>query len=168
MEYCSKGDLASVLKKYRINWSQAVSICQQLTVGITCLHSQVPPIIHRDIKTLNILVTQNGDMRICDLASALSKSRSDQPNSVIGTLTYAAPERCIKETKHEPATRQHDIFSLAIVFWEIFNCVVQGKYSKPYSDRKLQSFGLMMKVSKGLRPTIPPDFPYPLLDLLKR
>jgi len=68
MELCSRGSLYHVMNNvlYDFGWDRtfkcAVEICQALLF----LHSQTPQIVHRDLKSLNILVTENFDCKLCD------------------------------------------------------------------------------------------------------
>ena len=69
-------------------------LAMQIAQGLWCLHSKDPPIVHRDIKTDNILLKKDGDAswiaKVGDYGTANVLSKSMTPNQ--GTLLYAAPE----------------------------------------------------------------------------
>jgi serine/threonine-protein kinase CTR1 len=74
------------------------------------LHSLKPPIIHRDIKSLNVLKAYNGSYKICDFG--LVKNRNTQA----GTPAYMAPELF----RGGSYNKSVDAFSFAVLLWEIF------------------------------------------------
>lgn len=60
-EFCGGGTLFDLLhstKTIQLNWSQRIKICKDIAEGMAYLHSIVPPIIHRDLKSLNLLMDQ--------------------------------------------------------------------------------------------------------------
>jgi serine/threonine protein kinase len=59
MELCSRGSLFHVLNdpKIEIGWGRLFSFATQMTKGLDCLHSFVPHVVHRDFKSLNIMVS---------------------------------------------------------------------------------------------------------------
>ncbi|CAF3384335.1 unnamed protein product, partial [Rotaria sp. Silwood2] len=76
IEYMSLGSLYDVLRKQKRNltWSDRWSIARQMINGINYLHLLPKPIIHRDIKSLNVLMTEQGDeliVKIADLGLAI-------------------------------------------------------------------------------------------------
>ncbi|CAF5217882.1 unnamed protein product, partial [Rotaria magnacalcarata] len=62
VEYMSLGSLYDILrqKRFQFTWSDRCSIANQMTKGINHLHNRPKPILHRDIKSLNILMTEHG------------------------------------------------------------------------------------------------------------
>ncbi|QTD42369.1 Stk1 family PASTA domain-containing Ser/Thr kinase [Sporosarcina sp. Te-1] len=94
---------------------QAVQIMKQLVSAIANAHHN--GIIHRDIKPQNILMDQNGDVKITDfgIAMALNSTAHTKTNSVLGTVHYLSPE----QARGGMATKKSDIYSLGIVFYEL-------------------------------------------------
>jgi len=88
--------------------------------GLMYLHSET--IIHRDLKTSNILITDTS--RACIADFGLSKSINSLTNiptyNAVGTPTYMAPEICMTAINNRTYTKQSDYYALGIILWEIF------------------------------------------------
>ena len=123
VEYMSLGSLYDVLrqKTLQLTWSDRWSIALQMTKGINHLHTHSKPIIHRDIKSLNVLMTRVGQdflVKIGDFGLAKIRhetSRQSSHGSPVGTLPWKAPE-LLKMAKHSEAS---DVYALGIVLWEL-------------------------------------------------
>jgi serine/threonine protein kinase len=114
LEYMPKGTLHDMLtyKALQLSWeSPLLDVAQQMASAVAYLHSMRPPIVHRDIKTRNILMR---DFRTCKLAdfglSVLSKA-----DSRAGTVRYVAPE----VAAYGESTVRSDVWSLGVCFWEM-------------------------------------------------
>ncbi len=94
---------------------EAVSIMIQLTSAINEAH--INGIIHRDIKPQNVLVKDDGTVKMSDFGIALAQDaiQLTQTDSVVGSVHYLAPELA----RGEKATYQSDIYALGIVFYEL-------------------------------------------------
>ncbi len=74
-------------------------------------------ILHRDLNPQNVLLSRDGDVMLCDFNAAKSPWLQPEHDTVdVGLKAYMAPERIIGST---PATAQSDLFSLAVMLWEI-------------------------------------------------
>lgn len=95
--------------------AKSVIIMKQLTSAISTAHNN--HIIHRDIKPQNILLDEEGNVKVTDfgIAMALSATSYTQTNSVLGTVHYLSPEQARGGT----ATKQSDIYALGIVLFEL-------------------------------------------------
>eukprot|EP00002_Diphylleia_rotans_P035707 TRINITY_DN781_c0_g1_i10.p1 TRINITY_DN781_c0_g1~~TRINITY_DN781_c0_g1_i10.p1 ORF type:complete len:2527 (-),score=625.44 TRINITY_DN781_c0_g1_i10:128-7708(-) len=82
--------------------------------GMAYLHSRVPLLLHRDLKSANILINSNFDAKICDFGFARIKSTT-RTMTKCGTLAYQAPEILNGKRYNEKA----DVYSFGIVVWEI-------------------------------------------------
>lgn len=98
-----------------ISPTRAVQIMKQLTSAIE--HAHEHHIVHRDIKPQNILMDEQGNVKVTDfgIAMALSATSFTQTNSVLGTVHYLSPEQARGGT----ATKKSDIYALGIVFYEL-------------------------------------------------
>ena len=87
----------------------------QLTSAVQ--HAHENNIIHRDIKPQNVLVKDDGTVKITDFGIALAHDavQLTQTNAVLGSAHYLAPET----TRGETPTNQVDIYALGIVFYEL-------------------------------------------------
>jgi serine/threonine protein kinase len=117
MEYLTGGNLGDKLKKNPLPLTQAITIIQQIGSALHYAHQQ--GLIHRDIKPNNIMFSDKGDAILTDFGiSKLQDTESDLTRygySVLGTPRYMSPE----QTTAEPLDRRSDIYSLALVFYEI-------------------------------------------------
>lgn len=98
-----------------IDIEEALIIMKQLVAGLNQAHKH--GIIHRDIKPQNILIKDDGTAKIADFGIAQTQDATQltQADSVMGSVHYMAPETARGET----ATKQSDIYSVGIVFYEL-------------------------------------------------
>lgn len=118
MEYIRGKTLKQLLQiRGALHKEEALSIMKQLLSAIAEAHKF--NIIHRDIKPQNILVKDDGTVKITDFGIALAHNavQLTQTDSVLGSAHYLPPEI----TRGETATNQCDIYSLGIVFYELLS-----------------------------------------------
>ena len=116
MEYVEGKNLKQLIKRRtRLSISEVIDIMKQLTDGIAHAHDSF--IIHRDIKPQNILILDNGLVKITDfgIAVALNSTQLTQTNSVMGSVHYLPPE----QAAGKGATFKSDIYSLGILMYEL-------------------------------------------------
>ena len=116
MEYIEGKHLKQLLKKRgKLTVSEAVDIVLQITDGMSVAHDSY--IIHRDIKPQNIMILENGLVKITDfgIAMAMNSTQLTQTNSVMGSVHYLPPE----QASGKGATLQSDIYSIGILFYEL-------------------------------------------------
>ena len=116
MEFVDGKTLKSLIKKRgALSLSEVVDIMLQLTSGIACAHDSY--IIHRDIKPQNVLILEDGRVKITDfgIAIALNSTELTQTNSVMGSVHYLPPE----QANGSGATIKSDIYSLGILMYEL-------------------------------------------------
>ena len=117
LEYANGGDLHSKIKEHKKTKSYFKektiwSIFIQMLIGLKNLHDH--NIMHRDLKSANILIMKNGIYKLGDLN--ISKVyNSNFHNSKMGTPCYAAPEIW----NNKPYTFKSDIWSLGIILYEL-------------------------------------------------
>ena len=94
MEYIEGQTLKNLIKKRgALTLSEVIDIMLQLTSGLACAHESY--IIHRDIKPQNVLILDDGRVKITDfgIAMALNSNELTQTNSVMGSVHYLPPEQ---------------------------------------------------------------------------
>ena len=116
MEYIQGKTLKQLIKKRgALTLAECIDIMLQLTEGVNVAHSSY--IIHRDLKPQNIMIQDNGEIKITDfgIAMALNNTQLTQTNSVMGSVHYLPPE----QASGKGATVKSDIYSMGIMFFEL-------------------------------------------------
>lgn len=116
MEYVKGTDLKQYIKNHpNIPLETVVDIMGQVLSAISLAHQH--RIIHRDLKPQNILVDEDGTVKITDfgIAIALSETSITQTNTLLGSVHYLSPE----QARGGMATRQSDIYALGIILYEL-------------------------------------------------
>ena len=116
MEYIEGVTLKQLIKKRgALTLSEAIDIMLQITDGISQAHDSY--IIHRDLKPQNIMIKEDGTIKITDfgIAMALNSTQLTQTNSVMGSVHYLPPE----QASGKGSTIRSDIYSMGILFYEI-------------------------------------------------
>ena len=116
MEYIEGKHLKNLIKKRgKLTVSEAVDIVLQITDGLSVAHDSY--IIHRDINPQNIMILENGLVKITDfgIAMAMNSTQLTQTNSVMGSVHYLPPE----QASGKGSTLQSDIYSIGILFYEL-------------------------------------------------
>ncbi|XP_075532820.1 mitogen-activated protein kinase kinase kinase 13-like isoform X2 [Dermacentor variabilis] len=123
MEYCPYGQLYDALKNGRvIPPATVVEWSKHIASGMNYLHSR--SIIHRDLKSPNILISYNDVLKISDFGTSRQWSERSTKMSFAGTVAWMAPE----VIRNEPCSEKVDIWSYGVVMWELLNC------ETPYKD----------------------------------
>lgn len=116
MEYVKGQTLKQLIKKRgKLTVPETVDIISQLTDGLAHAHDSY--IIHRDIKPQNIMILEDGMVKITDFGIAMAINASDltQTNSVMGSVHYLPPE----QASGKGSTIKSDIYSLGIMMYEM-------------------------------------------------
>lgn len=116
MEYVDGKTLKQLIKKRgALTISECIDIMLQLTDGVE--HAHEGYIIHRDLKPQNIMIQENGEIKITDfgIAMALNNTQLTQTNSVMGSVHYLPPE----QASGKGSTVKSDIYSMGILFFEL-------------------------------------------------
>ena len=82
--------------------------------GMIYLHSFKIPVIHRDLKSLNILLDKHNNPKIADFG--VTRLLSKKTNDKVGTIQWMAPETISSQLYNEKT----DVYSFGIILWEIF------------------------------------------------
>jgi len=126
-----------------VHWTTRLAIALDIANGMLCLHSSFPPIIHRDLKSTNILLNSMLQAKVTDFGLSTVYSTKTAERQVDNPL-WLAPEII----KGEIASEKADVYSFAIILWEI------SSHKSPYSEYSW-TFGheLEEQIGDGLRPT---------------
>jgi len=161
MEYCSRGNLMVLVTdpKVDVNWQRKRQIIIDLANGMQYLHEQTPMIIHRDLKSLNVLVDEAWVSKVTDFGLSRFKANtaSEKMTGSTGTYHWMAPEVINNQYYNEKA----DVFSFAIIMWEVYTRKI------PYNGMgPVQVVALV--VNRRERPRIPSSCPQILAQLMEQ
>ena len=150
MELC-QDSLYEQIHKKRFNFSEfdVIRIATDIAYAMEYLHSQKPCIIHRDLKTHNVLISYDGVAKVCDFG--LVKNTC----TTAGTPAYMAPE--LFENKQY--NRSVDSYAFAILLWELFTGEMPF-YCMEIADIRNRVIG-------GGRPIVPSTIPRRTADLIQ-
>uniref|UniRef100_A0A6B2L1P1 Protein kinase domain-containing protein n=1 Tax=Arcella intermedia TaxID=1963864 RepID=A0A6B2L1P1_9EUKA len=168
IEYCSGGALYNLLKSddFKLKWDRFFIWMTDIVKGVRALHSA--QIVHRDIKTLNLLIDENYHIKVADFGLARFTAKEavvETLSKLRGTYCYTAPEIYFGKTY----TSQSDMYSLSIVMWEMVYKIIHSGYVTPYSEypQILFDFQIIIAVAKkNIRPTMPSQTPPILAQLI--
>jgi len=171
MEYCARGSIYSLLadESWDFGWDRFFDFSLDTVIAINTLHSWDPPIMHRDLKSLNLLVDYDWKVKVCDFGLSRFDTNSNLKtlSNLRGTYSYAAPEVYFGEK----FTPKSDVFSIGILLWEMVYRVINQLYQQPfgeYPSLRMDFQILIASAKKGVRPTMPPTTPAALAELIKR
>ncbi|KAI3761359.1 hypothetical protein L1987_51773 [Smallanthus sonchifolius] len=159
VEYLPGGALKSYLIKNRrkkLPFKVVIQLALDMARGLSYLHSQ--KIVHRDVKTENMLLDKTRTVKIADFGVA--RVEASNPNDMTGetgTLGYMAPE----VLNGNPYNRKCDVYSFGICLWEIYCC------DMPYPDLSFSEVTSAV-VRQNLRPDIPRCCPSSLSNVMKQ
>ncbi|KAF4726754.1 protein kinase kinase kinase [Perkinsus olseni] len=168
-EYCAGGSVFHFVYKRTTLWDtslqQKLKMCLDVARAMRYLHSVDPPMLHRDLKSLNLLLAHPLDgpsdepvVKVTDFGLARAKAERDESMTrKVGTIWWMAPE--VLDSTHYD--ERADIYSYAIVCYEIL--------SEMPPFRELNPIKVTMKILSGERPDlydIPPDVPASLIAML--
>lgn len=121
MEYVDGKNLKQLLKKReKLTAAEVVDIMLQITSAMGVAHDSL--IIHRDLKPQNILIKDDGEIKITDfgIAMALNATQLTQTNSAMGSVHYFPPE----QANGKGSTLKSDVYSLGIMMYELLTGVL--------------------------------------------
>ncbi|XP_072540018.1 protein kinase Npk [Salminus brasiliensis] len=158
-EYANGGSLYEYLSRpdsEEMDMGQVMTWALDIAKGMHYLHAEAPvKVIHRDLKSRNVVLAADNVMKICDFGS--SKFLSHTTNmSLVGTFPWMAPE----VIQSLPVSETCDTYSYGVVLWEMLTREVPFK-----GFEGLQVAWLV--VEKNERPTIPSSCPASFADLMR-
>ncbi|KAI3454139.1 hypothetical protein Pfo_010802 [Paulownia fortunei] len=119
-EFLPRGSLYKLLHRPSIQLDETRRIKMALDVvlakGMNYLHTSHPIIVHRDLKTPNLLVDKNWVVKVCDFGmSRLQHHTFLSSKSTAGTAEWMAPE----VLRNEPSNEKSDVYSFGVILWEL-------------------------------------------------
>ncbi|KAF6163643.1 hypothetical protein GIB67_036103 [Kingdonia uniflora] len=155
-EYMTGGSLYDFLHKHHnvVELPMLLKFAVDVSKGMEYLHKK--KIIHRDLKTANLLMDTENVVKVADFGVARFQTQSGVMTAETGTYRWMAPE----VINHQAYDQKADIFSFAIVLWELITAKV------PYDT--MTPLQAALGVRQGLRPILPENTHPKLLDLMQR
>eukprot|EP00727_Mastigamoeba_balamuthi_P012937 m51a1_g8266 putative serine threonine kinase (1615) ;mRNA; r:28556-34364 len=141
-EWMDMGSLREVLSAQKIESPVGIQILSSVCQGMTYLH--MTNIVHRDLKSSNILLNKKWDVKLSDFGLAAIKSTS-KTMTVCGTVAWMAPEVLVSSDYSEKS----DVYGFAMVMYEIL--------TRHYPFLGTQVMALVPKIVGGQRPMVPAD-----------
>ncbi|XP_022767168.1 serine/threonine-protein kinase CTR1-like isoform X2 [Durio zibethinus] len=119
-EYLSRGSLYGLLHKpgvkEMLDERRRLSMAYDVAKGMNYLHRRNPPIVHRDLKSPNLLVDRKYTVKVCDFGlSRLKANTFLSSKSAAGTPEWMAPE----VLRDEPSNEKSDVYSFGVILWEL-------------------------------------------------
>ena len=121
-------------------------MARQIARAMQYLHSR--NLIHRDLKSLNLLVNTRFEIKICDFGLSRVIDKNQPMTSNIGTVAWIAPEIFSNKKLY---TEKADVYSYGIILWELLT------RQMPFAEA--EAFTIPVLVTKGKRPTLPKKVP---------
>ena len=177
LEFISGGDLYHFLHPKRTDpptqnsfaWKTRWDIAFDIAKGLHHMQSVNPPIIHRDLRSPNIFLTNEGRAVIGDFG--LSRLVNPEVGGMLATWQWLAPE-CIDSKDLDGYDHRADIYSYGIILWELasLDLPFEEYASNPLyfqnGNFKLQELKRAI-IDEGLRPTIPKNTPQNFAEIIK-
>jgi len=115
MEYCEGKTLRQIIEKEALSIKKVLDIGIQICEGLTIAHEK--GIVHRDVKSGNLMLTPRGQVKIMDfgLAKLKGDAKRTHTRSTLGTAAYMSPE----QAQGEEVDQRSDIFSFGVVLYEL-------------------------------------------------
>lgn len=118
LEYIRGESLADlIVREGRLNEDMALDVLEQAAHGLAVIHRM--GLVHRDIKPGNLMITQNGQIKITDfgIAKAAAAVPLTRTGMVVGTAQYVSPE----QAQGMDVTAASDVYSLSVVGYELLS-----------------------------------------------
>ncbi|TLD14807.1 hypothetical protein E2P81_ATG09988 [Venturia nashicola] len=183
MEFCAGGGLIDFMNtrlQHRLTEPEILKIFADVAEGVACMHYLKPPLLHRDLKVENVLIstTPSRVYKLCDFGST-APPRAAATNAAEGrlieddiqrhtTLQYRSPEM-IDVYRNQPIDEKSDIWALGVLLYKlcyyttpfedqgqmaILNATFKFPHYPPFSDRTKKLTSSMLRENPALRPNI--------------
>ncbi|KAI0390243.1 kinase-like protein [Xylariaceae sp. FL0594] len=184
MEYCNGGGLIDFMNtrlQHRLTEPEILDIFADIAEGVACMHYLKPPLLHRDLKVENVLITLHGNKRkfkLCDFGSAAPPRPAPQTVAECRlidedvqrhtTMQYRSPEM-VDVYRRQPIDEKSDIWALGVLLYKLCYyttpfeeqgqlAILNASYRFPplpvFSDRLKQLIASMLQEMPASRPNI--------------
>lgn len=146
IEFMPRGSLYKILHdpSQTLTWALIKKMCTDAAKGCVYLHDCTPTIVHRDLKSHNLLVDENWKVKVCDFGLSTIVEQASRTLTACGTPCWTAPE----VLRNQRYTEKADVYSFGIVLWE---CATR---EDPFVG--MPPFQVIFAVGReGLRPPLP-------------
>lgn len=152
-EYCARGSLSDVLRRARtspalaaqLDWPRRLNMALDAAKGMLYLHACGPPIIHRDLKSPNLLVDKHWRVKVSDF----NLSRVMHDAAVLSSLAATNPRWLAPEIlAGKGYTTTSDVYAFGIILWELLTWQVPWTSEGPWQV-------VAMVTELGQRPKVP-------------
>ncbi|DBA01884.1 TPA: hypothetical protein N0F65_006032 [Lagenidium giganteum] len=168
-EYMEGGDLRAWLTDIHLpkRWTrEKVQIATDIIEALVYVHSFQPALVHRDLKSRNVLLGSDLRAKLCDFGIARFKSTQQTMTMSMGTGLWIAPEVIAGRHNYDQFT---DIYSFGVLLSELDTHLLPYEGVLGPDGDQLPAFGVMYRVGEGsLCPSFTPHCPPPLLALARQ
>ncbi|KAK8660795.1 hypothetical protein V6N13_051704 [Hibiscus sabdariffa] len=129
-EFLPRGSLYKLLHRPnpQLDEKRRMRMALDVAKGMNYLHTSHPTIVHRDLKTPNLLVDKNWVVKVCDFGLSRMKHHTFlSSKSTAGTPEWMAPE----VLRNEPANEKCDVYSFGVILWELVTLRIPWKGLNP-------------------------------------
>ncbi|KAH0698042.1 hypothetical protein KY290_015856 [Solanum tuberosum] len=156
-EFMSRGSIYNFLHKQKgaFKLPTLLKVAADVSKGMNYLHQN--NIIHRDLKTANLLMDEHGAVKVGDFGVARVQAQTGVMTAETGTYRWMAPE----VIEHRPYDHKADVFSFGIVLWELLSGEIPYAHLTPLQA----AIGV---VQQDLRPRIPEHAHPKLVELVEK
>ncbi|KAF0425739.1 kinase-like protein [Gigaspora margarita] len=163
-ELCENGDMFDFMRAYpKPSFAQQIMYMHDIALGVAYLHTRRPSIIHRDLKSMNVLISADLRAKINDFGLARIRPRANASmHTQCGTPNWQAPEFWTPKPSY---TEKVDVYACGLIFWEIMTWAEFGYPYQNFSEHQLYE----AVRDKGVRPNLETlkIYPYKLLSLVE-
>jgi hypothetical protein len=115
-ELCEENLLDRLARPGPIHWSQRLKWARDMAKAMNYLHTRVPQVVHRDLKSLNVLLDFNGTVKLCDFGMArLREHTYIATQHISGSPSWMAPE----VLRGDDFDDKSDVYAYGVIMWEL-------------------------------------------------